>query len=54
MAVHTYDDLNGPAPSGDVNQLYGYQVLTPKENLTIGFNAGLELFKRLEFLSTPE
>ncbi len=49
MAVHTYDDLNGPAPSGDVNQLYGYQVLTPKENLTIGFNAGLELFKRLEF-----
>ncbi len=49
MAVHTYDDLNGPVPTGDVNQLYGYQVLTPKENLTLGINAGLELFKRIEF-----
>lgn len=53
MAVRTFDDVNGPAPSGDVNQLYGYQVLTPKENLTLGLNAGLELFKRIElFLNT--
>jgi hypothetical protein len=46
MAVRT-DDVNSPAPNGDVNQLYGYQVLTPKENLTLGLNAGLELFKRI-------
>lgn len=49
MAVRTFDDVYGPTPSGDVNQLYGYQVLTPKENLTLGLNAGLELFKRIEF-----
>lgn len=48
MAVRTFDDVNGSAPSGDVNQLYGYQVLTPKENLTLRMNAGLELFKIIE------
>ncbi|HZV69035.1 MAG TPA: hypothetical protein VFG10_05800 [Saprospiraceae bacterium] len=42
------DDLTSFELPEDYNSIYGYNVLTPKENLTLGVNAGVSLFKRFD------
>jgi hypothetical protein len=42
------DDSESFAYQKDYNSLYGYQVLTPKENLILGINGGFGLFKVLD------
>lgn len=45
MAVHIADDAEQQDYVEEYNTLYGYQVLTPKENLSFGLNGSLTLFK---------
>lgn len=42
------DDLTSFDLPDDYNETYGYNVLTPKENVTFGFNGGISLFKKLD------
>lgn len=42
------DDPESFAYQREYNTLYGYQVLTPKENLIVGINGGIGLFKVLD------
>lgn len=47
MATQTQDDASSFEMPSEYLQ-YGYQVLTPKDNITLGFNFGLRLFKHIE------
>jgi len=46
--LRMYDDLNSFTPTDDTDPI-GYQVLSPKENLVLGFNGGFSLFHKLDF-----
>lgn len=48
MAVKIEDDPESFEYPDNYTQTYGYQVLTPKENICIGLNGAITLFKRLD------
>lgn len=48
MAVRIFDDAGSFEYPDDYTQTYGYQVLTPKENICVGLNGAVTLFKMVD------
>lgn len=46
--MRMHDDITSFTPPDYYQEEYAYNRLTPKENITVGFNAGISLFKRLD------
>ena len=53
IVMQIKDDENSFAYPSNYTSAYGYQQLTPRENLLVGFNGGLSLFKKVDlFINT--